>query len=109
MAPNNMNMNMYGMGFHQRQQNVNMQGQNFFVPGMMQNFGSNRQAEVSLKKESLERNQGYIEMRFKKVLKRTECFEGPFPEWNETLDFKYNLKNESMSLEKVFTNNEKSL
>ena len=43
MAPNNMNMNMYGMGFHQRQQNVNMQGQNFFVPGMMQNFSSNRQ------------------------------------------------------------------
>ena len=37
------NMNNYGMGFHQRAPNVNLQGQNFFVPGMMPNFGQNRQ------------------------------------------------------------------
>ena len=32
----------YGMGFYQRPPNMNIQGQNFFVPGMM-NMGQNRQ------------------------------------------------------------------
>ena len=34
------NMGMYGQSLHQRQQNMNLQGQNFFVPGIM---GQNRQ------------------------------------------------------------------
>ena len=43
MQNNPNNMNMYGMGFQQRQPNIAMQNQNFFVPGMMQNFSPNRQ------------------------------------------------------------------
>ena len=43
MQNNPNNMNMYGMGFQQRQPNIQMQNQQFFMPGMMQNFAPNRQ------------------------------------------------------------------
>ena len=72
MAGNTGNANMYGNyagGMFQRQVNMQMQGQNFFIPGMI-NEGR-QPLEASYQKKSLERNNTYIELRFKKMLKRT--------------------------------------
>lgn len=70
------NMGMYGnygAGFFQRPPNMNIQGQNFFVPGMMNMNQNNSRIglEANYQNATLERNNTYIEVRFKKLLKRT--------------------------------------
>ena len=72
--PGNANMNMYGNyanGLFQRPVNMNIQGQNFFVPGMNMGNEGRQPLEAMYKKNSLERNNTYLELRFKKMLKRT--------------------------------------
>lgn len=50
----------YGMGFYQRPPNMNIQGQNFFVPGMMNINQGRPNMEVSYQKKTLERNNSYV-------------------------------------------------
>jgi hypothetical protein len=91
--------NGYGQGFFRQQPNVNMHGNAFF--NAFQNQGRPNQ-EVSYNDHTdLDRVSGYVELRYKKALRRTRCFEGPFPEWNETLFFNYSMKHEESNLEKI--------
>lgn len=67
-------LNNYGMGFYQRGPNFGMQGQNFFIPGQLNNQIPSLQLNYNLNKINLLRNNTFVEMRFKKKLLRTECF-----------------------------------
>lgn len=111
MGPHSENMDMYanyGMSFYQRAPNMNLQGMNFFVPGMNANQ-HHIPMEANYQKQKIERTNTCMIMKFKKDLKPTRCFEGPFPEWNETIEFHYNLKKEQMTISKLFANNEKMI
>ena len=101
-------MGGYGQGMFRQQPNVNMHGNTFFTA--FQNQGGRNQ-EVTYNNEhlQLDRANTTIELRFKKIVKRTRCFEGPYPEWNETLFFNYSMKNEHTSLEKILMNGESHL
>jgi hypothetical protein len=61
----------YGASFYQRPPNMNIQGQRFFVPGMINLNGGRQNLEVNYNPPTLERNNSYVEMRFKKIIKRT--------------------------------------
>lgn len=94
----------YGMSMHRAPPHMNMQGRNFFIPGMpMQNMN----LEVHYPRQKIERNNTCMIMNFKKLIKKTETLEGPFPEWNQTIDFEYNLNAEQMTVGKLYSNNEK--
>lgn len=60
----------YGTSFYPRPPNMNLQGQNFYIPGLRQNE-MRPNFEVNYQKIPLERNSTYVELRFKKTLKRT--------------------------------------
>ena len=63
----------YGGNFYNQQPNFN--GQNMFVPGMMQMQNmQNQQQQVNYNKISLERANSFMELRFKKTNKRTQSF-----------------------------------
>lgn len=80
----------YGQGFFRQQPSINMHGNTFF--SAFQNQGGRTQ-EVSYNDHlQLDRANTFMELRFKKITKRTRCFEGPFPEWNETMVFNYSMK-----------------
>lgn len=61
----------YGQGFFRQQPNVNMHGNTFF--NAFQNQGRPNQ-EVSYNHLDLDRVNGFIELRYKKNIKRTRCF-----------------------------------
>ena len=72
---------MGGFGYYNQQPKINVHGNTFFTA--FQNQGGRNQ-EVSYSNEhlQLERANTLMELRFKKTIRRTRCFEGPYPEWN---------------------------
>lgn len=97
----------YGVGFFRQQPSLNMHGNTFFTA--FQNQGRNNQEATYDQAPSLDRVNGFLELRFKKSVRRTRCFEGPFPEWNETLCFNYSMKHEQTSLEKILLGAERPI
>lgn len=88
----------YGQGFFRQQPQVNMHGNTFF--NAMANQGRPNQ-ELTYERQDLDRVSGFVELRVKKKVKGTRTFEGPFPEWNETLCLNYSMKQEQTTLDKI--------
>ena len=86
----------YGQGFFRQQPNVNMHGNTFFNAFQYQ---GNPNQEVRYNDHmDLDRVNGQVELRYKKNIKRTRCFEGPYPEWNETLFFNFSMRQEETNI-----------
>lgn len=81
MYPNRDMYNNYGYGLYNQQPNYSMGGHIFFnqIPN---NPNRIMNQEASYEGKTMERINTLIELRFKKQIRRTQCFEGPFPEWN---------------------------
>jgi hypothetical protein len=80
-ASNNRDMySNYGAGLFNQNPTFSMTGHTYFH----QNQGNPNRItqEVNYEGKSIERVNTVVELKFKKYLKRTQSFEGPFPEWN---------------------------
>jgi hypothetical protein len=58
---------------------------------------------------SIERVTTFMEILYKKTYRRTNQAEGVTPEWNETMSFTYNMKQEQSSLEHMFYSTAKKI
>ena len=70
-----------GQGYFRQQANVNMHG-NTFLTAFQNQGGRNQEVSYNNEHLQLDRANTTIELRFKKIIRRTRCFEGPYPEWN---------------------------
>ena len=104
--PNYMNVINYGQSFYRQQPQIDMRGNTFF--NALANQGAINQ-EVSYEHLNLDRVSSFVELRIKNKVKSTRTFEGPFPEWNETLYIKYNMKQTQTTLDKILLGQEQPI
>jgi hypothetical protein len=71
----------YGAGLFNQRPSINMTGHTFFHPNMANPNLINQEINYD-SRSILERVNARVELKFKKKFRISQCFEGPFPEWN---------------------------